>query len=109
MTERRRLIVKLFLFAYNIIHSKTNFTGVNLVISKLYFNDNILCKCHFYIDVDIKNIRSNAFDLVQLDQLIFDQLTMICFKANFTLKINVKVTRFKTRLRHLCDQYMLQV
>ena len=86
MTERRRLIVKLFLFAYNIIYSKTNFTGVNLVISKLYFNDNILCKCHFYIDVDIKNIRSNAFDLVQLDQLIFRPTDHDLFQGQFHLE-----------------------
>ena len=75
--RRTKIDSKTFLVCLQYHNSKTNFTGVNLVISKLYFNDNILCKCHFYNDVDIKNIQSNAFDLVQLDQLIFDQLTMI--------------------------------
>ena len=75
--RRTKIDRKTFLVCLQYHNSKTNFTDVNLVISKLYFNDNILCKCHFYNYVDIKNIRSNAFDLVQLDQLIFDQLTMI--------------------------------
>ena len=30
-------------------------------------------------------------------------------KANFALKIKVKVTNFRTRLRPLCGQYMVQV